>query len=218
MKLGITLPAMVADGSYSRATTLDWCRQAEEAGYSSIACGERITYGNQEALVLLSAAAALTERVRVFPTVSILPMHASPWLAKQMATLDVLSGGRLTLSVGTGGREHDYRAVGAPFDRRNDRMIRQVDELRRLWAGEPPFEGADAVGPRPAQDKIPILAGVTGPKSVRRAADWSDGLCGAVADCEPGSGRGESARGCERPVLDLIRRWSVIEPDTLDLR
>ena len=183
MQIGMTLPAMVTGGSYSRATTLDWCRQIETGGFSSIACGERITYGNQEPLVLLSAAAALTERVRIFPTVSILPMHASPWLAKQMATLDVLSGGRLTLSVGTGGREHDYRAVGASFERRNGRMIEQVDELRRIWGGEPPFEGADAVGPRPKQPAIPILAGVIGPKSVRRAAEWSDGLCGSVVDC-----------------------------------
>jgi alkanesulfonate monooxygenase SsuD/methylene tetrahydromethanopterin reductase-like flavin-dependent oxidoreductase (luciferase family) len=174
---------MVADGSYSRATTLDWCRLSEEAGFASIACGERITFGNQEPLVLLSAAAALTERIRIFPTVSILPMHSTPWLAKQMATLDVLSGGRLTLSVGTGGREHDYRAVGASFEGRNHRMIEQVDELREIWAGKPPFEGADAVGPSPIQDPIPVLAGVMGPKSVQRAAFWADGLCGSVVDC-----------------------------------
>lgn len=221
MQIGMTLPSMVIDGSYSRSTTLDWCRLSEAAGFASIACGERITFGNQEPLVLLSAAAALTERVRIFPTVAILPMHATPWIAKQMATLDVLSNGRLTLSVGTGGRKHDYRAVGARFEGRNRRMREQIDELRSLWAGHPPFERAGAVGPRPVQDPVPLLAGVMGPKSTRRAAEWSDGLCGSVVDCDfdglPGWVRHareawEEAGRSQAPFLSTTC-WYALGPD-----
>ena len=185
MKIGMTLPSMVVDGSYSRSTTLDWSRLSEQAGFASLACGERITFGNQEPLVLLSAAAALTERIRIFPTVAISPMHSTAWLAKQMATLDVLSDGRLALAIGSGGREHDYRAVGATFEGRNARMRRQVDRLRALWAGEPPFEGAAPIGPPPTRPGgVPIMAGVMGPKAVLRAASWAEGICGTVVDCD----------------------------------
>ena len=183
MKIGMTLPSMVVDGSYSRQTTLDWSRLCDQAGFASLACGERITFGNQEPLVLLSAAAALTERIRIFPTVMISPMHSTEWLAKRMATLDVLSEGRLALAVGAGGREHDYRAVGATFKGRNTRMRKQVDQLRALWDGTPPFEGAAPIGPSPTRSSgIPIMAGVMGPKASARAAEWADGLCGSVVD------------------------------------
>src|SRR5581483_9984660 len=133
----------------------------------SVSAGERITFRNQEQLVVLSAAASLTERVRIIATVVVLPMHPSPVVAKQLATLDVLSGGRLTVGVGVGGREHDYRAAHAGFDRRLARLDEQVGELRRLWRGEPPFEGAEAVGPPPTQaEGPPIWSSSLGPKSL----------------------------------------------------
>jgi alkanesulfonate monooxygenase SsuD/methylene tetrahydromethanopterin reductase-like flavin-dependent oxidoreductase (luciferase family) len=96
-----------------------------------------------------------------------------------VATLDVLSGGRVTLAVGVGGREHDYRALGARFEGRFKRLEAQVAELRRLWSGAAPFEGGDPVGPGPVQPGgPPIWAGAMGPKSLRRAARWADGVAG----------------------------------------
>jgi len=127
----------------------------------------------------LAAAAAVTERVRVIANVVVLPLHPAALVAKQAATLDVLSNGRFTLGVGVGGREHDYRSLGATFARRHAHLDEQVAELRRLWAGEPPFEGADPVGPTPVQaDGPPLLAGSLGPKSMARAARWADGVTG----------------------------------------
>jgi len=162
-----------------RDAVLAWCRGVDEGPFSSLACGERITFHNAEMAVLLGAAAALTERVRIVPSLYVLPMHATARVAKEVATLDVLSRGRVTLCVGVGGREHDYRAVGAPFERRFQRMDEQVALLRRLWAGEPPFEGAAAIGPRPLQPGGPPLwAGAMGPKSLRRAARWAEGVMG----------------------------------------
>ena len=74
----------------------------------------------------LRAVAALTERVRLWTTIVILPAHDAVAVAKQMASIDVLSDGRLTVGVGVGGREHDYRAIGGSFARRWQRMDEQV--------------------------------------------------------------------------------------------
>jgi len=175
MNVGICLPYMKRN--YDRDAILGFCRKADEGPFSSLSCGERIVGYTYEMRTLMSAAAAVTERVRIVPSLYVLPMHDAVWAAKEVATLDVLSGGRVTLAVGVGGREHDYRAVGADFTRRYQRMDEQVATMRRIWAGHPPFEGCDEVGPRPAQEGgIPILAGVMGPKSMRRAAAWATGV------------------------------------------
>ena len=177
MKVSMTLPTMV---SHDRAQFLEWCRRVDEASWPSLAVPERITYPSHDLTVELAGAAALTERVRLVSTIVILPAHDAVAVAKQMASVDVLSGGRLTVGVGVGGREHDYQAIGAPFDRRWQRMDQQVATMRRIWAGEPPFEGADPVGPPPVQPGgPPIIAGVMGPKAIARAAHWADGVDGA---------------------------------------
>ncbi len=177
LDVGVSLPTMARD--YTRATTLEWSRGIDAGPFSSISCGERITFRNQEMTVTNAAAAALTERVRVFVNLVVLPMHSIPVAAKELATLDVLSGGRVTLGVGIGGREHDYLASGSTMERRHQRLDDGVAELRRLWAGEPPFEGADPVGPSCVQDGgPPILAGAMGPKALARAAKWADGVSG----------------------------------------
>jgi len=173
----MTLPSMAGD--YDRETTLAWCRGIDQGPFSSLACGERIAFRNQEMRVLLAAAAALTSRVRIVPTLYVLPMHSAAWVAKEIATLDVLSGGRVTLTVGVGGREQDYRAVGATFAGRFAKLDAQVAELRRLWSGEPVFPGAPPIGPAPLQTGGPPLwSGAMGPKSLRRAARWAEGVAG----------------------------------------
>ena len=177
MDVGVALPTMAAD--YDRSTTLEWARRIDAGPFSSVSCGERITFRNQEMLVLNAAAAALTERVRVFVNLVVLPFHPVPVIAKQLATLDVLSGGRLTVGVGVGGREHDYRAAGSGFERRHARLDEGVAELRRLWSGGAPFDGADPIGPLPVQyGGPPLLAGAMGPKGLARAAAWADGISG----------------------------------------
>ncbi len=175
MEVGICLPYMEHD--YGRDEVLAWCRAIDDGPFSSLSCGERITGYTLEMRNVLAFAAAATSRVRIVPSLYVLPMHSAVWAAKEVATLDLLSGGRVTLTVGVGGREYDYRAVGASFARRHQRMDDQVAEMRRIWSGEPPFEGADDVGPRPLQaGGPPILAGAMGPKAIRRAAEWADGI------------------------------------------
>ncbi len=176
MELSMTLPTMLP---HSRAQTLAWCREVDAGPWAGLAVPERITYTSHDWTVDLSAVAALTERVRLYTTIVILPAHDEVAVAKQLASIDVLSDGRLTVGVGVGGREHDYRAIGGSFERRWQRMDEQVARMRRIWAGEPPFEGADPVGPRPVQDPLPVIAGVMGPKAIARAARWADGVDGA---------------------------------------
>lgn len=175
MQVGICLPYM--ERSYGREEILTWFQAVDDGPFSSLSCGERITGYTLEMRTLLAAAAAVTSRVRIMPSLYVLPMHSAAWAAKEVATLDVLSGGRVTLAVGVGAREQDYRAVGARFDRRHERMDGQVAEMRRIWRGEPPLQGMDEVGPRPIQsDGPPILAGAMGPKAIRRAAEWAQGI------------------------------------------
>lgn len=149
MEIGVALPTMAT--GYNRSATVDWCVGIDAGPFSSVSCGERITYHNAEMMVTLGAAAALTERVRVFVNLVVAPMHPPAMVAKQLATLQVLSEGRVTLGVGVGGREDDYRAMGVPFDHRHARLDTAVEELGALLRGEAPFDGADPVGPPLAQ-------------------------------------------------------------------
>ena len=173
----MTLPTMLP---HSRAQTLAWSRAVDAGPWASLAVPERVTYTSHDWTVDLAAVAALTERVRLWTTIVILPAHDEVAVAKSLASVDVLSDGRLTVGVGVGGREHDYRAIGGTFARRWQRMDEQVARMRRIWAGEPPFDGADPVGPLPVQGgSMPVIAGVMGPKAIARAAHWADGVDGA---------------------------------------
>lgn len=179
MEIGFCLP--YAKKGLNRDILLEWCRRIDRGPFSTISCGERITgpEDTYDMRVLLSAAAAVTERVSIMPTLYVLPMHSAVRAAQEIASLDVLSGGRVRVTVGYGGREKDYAAVGAAYVGRYQRMDEQVAVMKRIWAGEPPFDGADPVGPRPRRPGgLPIYGGVMGPKSMARIAAWADGVYG----------------------------------------
>jgi len=203
MDIGVALPTMARD--YSRATTVDWSRGIDDGPFSSISCGERITFRNQEMLVTNAAAAALTERVRVFVNLVVLPFHPPAVIAKELATLDVLCDGRLSVGVGVGGREHDYIAAGSTFERRHARLDEGVAELRRIWAGHSPADGLDPVGPAPVQPGGPeLLAGAMGPKGLARAARWADGISGFALTAD-GPDMVLAARSAEQAWVDAGR-------------
>jgi alkanesulfonate monooxygenase SsuD/methylene tetrahydromethanopterin reductase-like flavin-dependent oxidoreductase (luciferase family) len=179
MKIGMNLPVMVP--GLTRELVRQWCRRIDAGPYSSIAAGERIVFPNPEIMVTLSAAAAWTERVKIGFHVLVPPMHDAVLLAKQVATLDVLSGGRVCLGVGVGAREEDYRAVGAKWDTRLlSRLETSVATMRSVWNGEHVVEGATrGVEPAPLQrGGPPLLAGVLMPQAIARAARWADGITG----------------------------------------
>ena len=219
----MNLPVMVP--GLDRATLLDWARRIDAGPYASLAAGERIGFPNPEVLVTLSAAAAVTERVRIVFDVLGLPLHAPAIAAKQVATLDVLSGGRVVLGVGVGAREDDFRAAERPFEGRFRRLAEQVAALRRVWRGETIAGGAEApVEPAPLQPGGPPLwAGALGPRSIERAARWADGLAGfslAPSMDEIGlsferARKAWSAAG--RPAPRLVTGfWFALGPDARD--
>jgi alkanesulfonate monooxygenase SsuD/methylene tetrahydromethanopterin reductase-like flavin-dependent oxidoreductase (luciferase family) len=176
MEIGVALPQMARD--YGPGTTAEWSRAIDEGPFSSVSAGERVTFSNPEMVASLAAAAAVTNRVRIMANVWVLPAHPIAMVAQQVGTLDQLAPGRISLGVGVGGRDDDYRALGAPLKARHARLDDQVAELRRLLAGESPFTGADPVGPALSGATPEILAAAMGPKSMARAARWADGISG----------------------------------------
>lgn len=174
MDIGIGLPNTVP-GTEGR-TLVDWARRAEDAGFSTLGTIGRLVYGGYEELIALSAAAAVTSRIRLTTSVLLAPLYANTaLLAKQAASLDRLSGGRLVLGVGLGGRGDDFEASGLPTDGRGRRLEEQLGEMRRIWSGEKRgFAGP--IGPEPARGAGPelILGGGT-PVSFRRIARVGDG-------------------------------------------
>ncbi len=176
MNVGICLP--YAEPGITRQTLIDWCRAIEGGPFTSVSCGERISGADSmEMRAMLAGAALLTERIRIVPSLYVLPMHDAVWSAKEIATLDVLSNGRVDVVVGTGGRPNDYKAVGADWSTRNSRLADQVVQMRKIWAGEPPFPGSDPIGPSPVQKPGPrVIGGFAAEKSIVRSASWADGL------------------------------------------
>ncbi len=176
MKIGICLPYMKA--GLGREDFLNWFRAVESAPFHSVSCGERVHGPTFDMRVILSAAAAVTERVEITPTLYVLPMHSAARVAKEIASLDILSGGRVKkVAVGYGGRDLDYAAVGAPFKGRYGRMDQQVEDMKKIWRGEEIIAGAGPIGPALQDPDGPmLLAGVLGPKSIARCAKWADGL------------------------------------------
>ncbi len=184
MQLGMTLPIMEPD--LGPDTLEDWSRAIDEGPFSSLCFGERMAFDNPETLTLLGAVSAWTERVRLMTTVIVPQLHEPVMLAKALATGDVLSKGRLTAGFGVGGRDEDYRAVGAELSTRSMAgMAELVSVMQRVWAGENVTGATRSVGPPPVQAGGPeLLVGTTGPKTIRSASVWADGLAGFELDLD----------------------------------
>ena len=174
MDIGIGLPNTVPGIEGRRL--VDWARDAEQAGFSTLGTIGRLVYPNYEELISLAAAAAVTSRIRLTTSVLLAPLYANTALfAKQAASLDRLSGGRLVLGLGLGGREDDYTASALPTAGKGRRLDEQLTEMKRIWSGEH-YGYAGAIGPEPVRRGGPelILGGAT-EASFRRVALLGDG-------------------------------------------
>lgn len=163
-----------------------WAAAVDTGPFSALCWGERIAFGNPDSLTLLGAVAAWTERVRLVTTVIVPQLHDPVMLAKALATGDLVSGGRLTVGIGVGGRHEDYHAVGAdPATQTMRGMAERVAIMKRVWAGEQITESVLPVGPPPVQaGGPPLLVGTIGPKTVRSAASWAEGMAGTILDLD----------------------------------
>lgn len=180
----MTLPVMEPDLD---ADLLEaWCRAIDDGPFSSLCFGERMAFDNPEVLTLLGAVAAWTSRVEVITTVVVPQLHDPVMLAKALATADVLTKGRLTVGLGVGGRAEDYTAVGADLGSQTIRgLAERAGTMKRVWAGEKVTEAVRPVGPPPVQPGgPPLLVGTMGPRTLRAAVEWADGLAGVSMDLD----------------------------------
>lgn len=173
MEIGIGVPNSVR--GTSGAGVLEWCRRADAAGFSTLATIGAVEYPTYEELTVLAAAGAVTERIRLLTNVLIAPARSTAELAKQAATVQQLTGGRLTLGVGVGWREADFSLTGRAFTSRGRLFDEQLVDLQRAWAGEPLLDGTRPAAPGPGEGGVPLLIGGMGDAAVRRVVEHGVG-------------------------------------------
>ena len=183
MDIGVGLPTTVP--GISGPVLTEWARRAERLGFASLGVLDRLVYDNYEPVVALAAAAAVTERIRLAATILIAAYRDSPAvLAKQLATVDHLSGHRLTVGVAAGGREDDFVEAGTTFIGRGRRLDDVIATLLDVWHG-------DTVGPAGAP---PLVMGGHSPAAMRRAAANGQGWIGGGSSTAGFAALAEQAR------------------------
>ncbi|TMD40612.1 MAG: LLM class flavin-dependent oxidoreductase [Chloroflexi bacterium] len=166
MKIGIGLPTTLAGVSGELLT--DWAKRAESGPFSSLGVLDRIAYENYEPFVALAAAAAVTRRIRLATMIVIAPLRNTALLAKQAASLDALSAGRLTLGLAVGARGEDYQVADVEPRGRGRRFAEQLEAIRDIWE-------AGRIGPKPAGSGPQLLVGGSSGEALARMARYGDG-------------------------------------------
>lgn len=166
MKIGVGLPTSMA--GISGELLVDWARRADAGPFNSLGVVDRIAYQNYEPFTALAAASAVTRRVRLATMVVIAPLRNTALLAKQAASLDSLSGGRLTLGLAVGARGEDYEAAQVQSRGRGRRFGEQLEAIRDIWE-----EGK--IGPTPNAPGPQLLVGGSSGEALARMARYADG-------------------------------------------
>jgi alkanesulfonate monooxygenase SsuD/methylene tetrahydromethanopterin reductase-like flavin-dependent oxidoreductase (luciferase family) len=221
MKIGIGLPSTIP-GTPGRLL-VDWARRAEERGFTSLATLDRIAYPSYESLTTLSAAAAVTARIELLTNILLAPTRNPVILAKEAASVDQVSGGRLTLGLAVGSREDDFVAAERDFATRGQRFDRDLETMHAAWRGEPAGGSQAAAGPRPVQEgKIPIVIGGASDRSIERAIKWGVGWTAGGSAADQVSGFAERVRASWRdagrtgqPRILALAYYSMLE-DRID--
>jgi alkanesulfonate monooxygenase SsuD/methylene tetrahydromethanopterin reductase-like flavin-dependent oxidoreductase (luciferase family) len=218
MKVGIGLPNAVPGATGEQLT--EWARRADASGFSTLGTIDRITYPNFESLTALAAAAAVTERIGLATTILIAPYRANAaLLAKQAASVQQISAGRLTLGVAVGGREPDYRVSGVDFGSRGRRFEQMLEQVTRLWRESDQASGqpqSEAVGPDVASAPPRLLIGGSVDATFTRVASYADGYIlgggtpGMLAEAKAKTEAAWQAAGREgRPYIAALAYFSL---------
>ena len=183
MQFGAFIPYIVSQ-PVDRATFQTWCRRIDEGPFASLGHGERTRWNTLEHFTAMAGMAMATERVRLWSHTLNVPMHPTAFLAKRVATVDILSDGRYTMCPAIGGRPQDWLASEKPYIRfPHATLDAKIVELKRIWNGEDPADGGEKVGSLPVQPGgPPLLCTAQHPKGLARAARWADGYAGFVPE------------------------------------
>src|SRR2546430_6262625 len=147
---------------------VEWARRADAGPFSSLGVLDRIAYQNYEPFPAQAATAAVTGRIRLATMIAIAPLRNTALLAKQAASLDALSGGRLTLGLAVGARGEDYEVAQVPSRGRGRRFGEQLEAIRDIWE-----EGK--IGPTPNAPGPQLLVGGSSGEALARMARYADG-------------------------------------------
>jgi len=194
---GVHLPLIAFDGQpWSLRRLLEYARTAESLGFGTLSANDHLLFPHPwlDGPTALAAVLAVTKRLDLATTVALPVVRGPVPLAKSLAAIDLLSGGRLIVGVGPGSSARDYAAVEVPFEERWKRLDEAVRALRALWRGEgPPFEGefysteGITLEPYPAQRPgPPIWIGSWGSEAgLRRTARLGDGWLASAYNTTP---------------------------------
>ncbi|MBI2862051.1 MAG: LLM class flavin-dependent oxidoreductase [Chloroflexi bacterium] len=210
-KIGILIPTSSGGPLPQPSEYAAFIRRADELGFDSLWVVDRLfhTVNVIQSLAILNWAAGMTTRIRIGVSVLMFNFWNPVLLAKYVASLDYLSGGRFTLGVSIGGRDSEYRAVGMSINERVGRLREGVAILRKLWTEENvafqgkyySFERATVL-PRPIQQpSIPILVAAGIEPALRRAAEIGDGWLGG------GRATVDSFRSAREKFLQFAREF-----------
>ena len=184
-KVGILVPGSFRDSPPSMSEFTEFFRQADDLGLDSLWVIDRIFHdvGILDPMTLLTCAAAVTSRIRLGTSVLLFVLRNPILFAKTTATLDYLSGGRLTLGLSLGGRDHEFGPLGVPIRQRVSRFREGIAVMRKLWAEQNvSFHGRHFrmenvnINPKPVQKPgIPIIIGGSADAVLKRSAEEAEG-------------------------------------------
>lgn len=167
MRVGIGLPSAIPGTRGERI--VEWARRADEGPFSSLGVLDRVAYDSFDPFISLTAAAAVTSRIKLVTMVVVGPLRNAAVLAKEAASLDAISGGRFVLGLGIGARADDYTVGGLETRNRGRRLADQLLALKTYWE-------EDRVGPHSGPDGGPLLlAGGQSGEAFARMARYADG-------------------------------------------
>jgi alkanesulfonate monooxygenase SsuD/methylene tetrahydromethanopterin reductase-like flavin-dependent oxidoreductase (luciferase family) len=182
VKIGIALPNQVRN--LDPRLIPAWAVKAEEAGFSTLGTVGRYAYPGVSDTVALAAAAGATSRIGLLSHVLIAPAWPAHLLAKEVAGIDGISGGRLTLGIGVGIREDDFVVDGLSPRGRGERMDADLEVYRSVWDGKPVGGGPNPAVPAGTR-RVPLLFGAQSEPAMRRAAREGDGWVGESLPVAP---------------------------------
>ncbi|MFD6162351.1 LLM class flavin-dependent oxidoreductase [Nocardia sp. NPDC060256] len=177
MRIGIGLPNQVRNVNPSVIPR--WAARAEEAGFSTLATTGRYAYPSVSDTVALAAAAGATTTVGLLSAVLLAPTWPAALLAKEIAGIDGVSGGRLTLGIGVGSRADEFTVPGHGLYARGARLAADLATYREVWGGEPVGNGPNPAVPAGSR-QVPLLFGGYSAPSLNRMTRWGEGYIGGA--------------------------------------